>query len=115
MGFGRGSPSGSGRRTVALGEPQRALRGHRPEQALQSHLDVFPPGQRSLEFQPQPWVAGVLADGLEPDGEQVVGFKTVRQHARYPRLRLELKTALSWREDVEVALERLLGSMSPER
>jgi hypothetical protein len=44
-----------------------------------------------------------------------VGFKTVRQHARFPRLRLELKTALSWREDVEVALERLLGSMTPER
>jgi predicted N-acetyltransferase YhbS len=44
-----------------------------------------------------------------------VGFKTVRQHPHYPRLRLELKTALSWREDVEVALERLLGSMSPER
>jgi hypothetical protein len=45
-----------------------------------------------------------------------VGFKTVRPHARYPRLRLELKTALSWREDVEVALERLLGTMSsPER
>jgi hypothetical protein len=44
-----------------------------------------------------------------------VGFKTVRPHHRYPRLRLELKTALSWREDVEVALERLLGSMSPER
>jgi len=44
-----------------------------------------------------------------------VGFKTVRPHARFPRLRLELKTALSWREDVEVALERLLGSMTPER
>lgn len=44
-----------------------------------------------------------------------VGFKTVRPHARFPRLRLELKTALSWREDVEVALERLLGSMSPEK
>lgn len=44
-----------------------------------------------------------------------VGFKTVRPHNRYPRLRLELKTALSWREDVEVALERLLGSMTPER
>jgi GNAT superfamily N-acetyltransferase len=43
-----------------------------------------------------------------------VGFKTVRPHHRYPRLRLELKNALSWREDVEVALERLLGSMSPE-
>lgn len=43
-----------------------------------------------------------------------VGFKTVRPHPRYPRLRLELRTALSWREDVEVALERLLGSMTPE-
>jgi GNAT superfamily N-acetyltransferase len=43
-----------------------------------------------------------------------VGFKTVRPHHRYPRLRLELKSVLSWREDVEVALERLLGSMSPE-
>jgi GNAT superfamily N-acetyltransferase len=43
-----------------------------------------------------------------------VGFKTVRPHPRYPRLRLELKTAASWREDVEVALERLLGSMTPE-
>ena len=43
-----------------------------------------------------------------------VGFKTVRPHVRFPRLRLELKNTLSWREDVEVALERLLGSMSPE-
>ncbi len=43
-----------------------------------------------------------------------VGFKTVRPHPRFPRLRLELRNALSWREDVEVALERLLGSMSPD-
>lgn len=43
-----------------------------------------------------------------------VGFTTVRSHPRYPRLRLDLKTALSWREDVEVAVERLIGSMSPE-
>ena len=43
-----------------------------------------------------------------------VGFKTVRPHSRFPRLRLELKSAVSWREDVEVALERLLGSMSPD-
>lgn len=40
-----------------------------------------------------------------------VGFKTVRHHRRFPRLRLELKTALSWREDVEQALERILGSV----
>lgn len=43
-----------------------------------------------------------------------VGFKTVRAHPRYPRLRLELRSAVTWREDVEVALEKLLGSLTPE-
>ncbi|MBA3990336.1 MAG: GNAT family N-acetyltransferase [Propionibacteriales bacterium] len=43
-----------------------------------------------------------------------VGFKTVRPHPRYPRLRLDLRNAVSWREDVEEALERLLGSIRPE-
>jgi GNAT superfamily N-acetyltransferase len=43
-----------------------------------------------------------------------VGFKTVRPHPRFPRLRLDLKNAVSWREDMELALERLLGSMNPE-
>lgn len=43
-----------------------------------------------------------------------VGFKTVRPHPRYPRVRLDLRTALSWKSDVEYALERLLGSMSPD-
>nr|WP_242454293.1 hypothetical protein [Bailinhaonella thermotolerans] len=52
---------------------------------------------------------------LPADYLLAVGFKTVRPHLRFPRLRLELKNAVSWREDVEVALERLLGSMSPER
>jgi ribosomal protein S18 acetylase RimI-like enzyme len=51
---------------------------------------------------------------LPADYLLAVGFKTVRPHPAHPRLRLELKTAASWREDVEVALERLLGSMSPE-
>ena len=35
-------------------------------------------------------------------------------HHVFPRLRLDLRSALSWREDMEVALERLLGSMNPE-
>ena len=48
---------------------------------------------------------------LPADMLLAVGFKTVRAHPRYPRLRLELKTALSWREDVEQALERILGSV----
>ncbi|KAA2251337.1 GNAT family N-acetyltransferase [Solihabitans fulvus] len=41
-----------------------------------------------------------------------VGFKTVRPHPRWPRLRLDLRSALSWKEDVEAALERLLGSVT---
>jgi GNAT superfamily N-acetyltransferase len=40
-----------------------------------------------------------------------VGFKTVRPHHRFPRMRLDLKTAISWREDVELALERILGTV----
>jgi GNAT superfamily N-acetyltransferase len=48
---------------------------------------------------------------LPSDYLLAVGFKTVRPHARTPRLRLDLKTTVSWKEDVEYALERLLGSM----
>ncbi|OZM72690.1 GNAT family N-acetyltransferase [Amycolatopsis antarctica] len=43
---------------------------------------------------------------------QSVGFKTVRPHPKWPRLRLELRSAISWKEDVEAALERLLGQVS---
>ncbi len=41
-----------------------------------------------------------------------VGFKTVRPHSRWPRLRLELRSAITWKEDVEAALERLLNSVT---
>jgi len=40
-----------------------------------------------------------------------VGFKTVRDHHTFPRLRLDLRTALTWREDMEAAVERLLASV----
>ncbi len=40
-----------------------------------------------------------------------VGFKTVRAHEKWPRLRLELRSALSWKEDVEAALAELLGTI----
>jgi GNAT superfamily N-acetyltransferase len=44
-----------------------------------------------------------------------VGFKTHRAHPRYPRMRLELKSAVTWRDEVESALERLLGAVRPSR
>jgi GNAT superfamily N-acetyltransferase len=43
-----------------------------------------------------------------------IGFQTVRAHPRYPRLRLDLRTALTWRAELEVALERLRGAVQPE-
>jgi ribosomal protein S18 acetylase RimI-like enzyme len=75
--------------------------------------DLIRRGVKAVEaFGDRNWEAPACV--LPADYLLSVGFKTVRQHPRYPRLRLELKTAVSWREDVEVALERLLQSMSPE-
>lgn len=44
-----------------------------------------------------------------------VGFKTLRPHPRYPLFRLELRNVLTWRDDLEVALERWLGQLRPDR
>lgn len=44
-----------------------------------------------------------------------VGFKTHRTHAIAPRLRMDLKGAVTWREEVEGALERLLGAVRPPK
>lgn len=76
--------------------------------------DLTRRGVKAIEaFGDKQWTApGCM---LPVDYLLAVGFKTVRPHHRHPRLRMELRTALTWREDVEVALERLLGSMTPER
>ncbi len=75
--------------------------------------DLTRRGVRAIEaFGDERWERAACV--LPAEHLRSVGFKTVRPHARFPRLRLELKSAVSWREDVEVALERLLGSMSPD-
>lgn len=38
-----------------------------------------------------------------------VGFKTHRAHATSPRYRMDLRGAVTWREEVDTALERILG------
>lgn len=43
-----------------------------------------------------------------------VGFKTVRPHPRWPRLRLELRTVITLSEEVEVALDRIMDAVRPE-
>ena len=42
-----------------------------------------------------------------------VGFKTHRPHGTTPRMRMDLRTALTWRTEVEAALERLVGAVRP--
>lgn len=48
---------------------------------------------------------------LPADYLLAVGFKTVRPHPHTPRLRLDLKSVASWREDVEYALDKLFASI----
>ena len=42
-----------------------------------------------------------------------VGFKTQRPHPTTPRMRMDLRSALTWREEVEAAVERLVGVVRP--
>lgn len=46
---------------------------------------------------------------------QRVGFRTQRPHVRYPRMRMEMKSLLTWRDEMEAALARLLGVVRPAR
>ena len=43
-----------------------------------------------------------------------VGFTTQRAHGTTPRLRMELRTALTWRTPVEATLQRLVGAVRPQ-
>lgn len=40
-----------------------------------------------------------------------VGFRAQRPHPRYPRVRMDLRTAVTWREELGTAAERLLGAV----
>lgn len=40
-----------------------------------------------------------------------VGFKTQRPHPVTPRMRMDLRSALTWRDEVEAAIDRLVGAV----
>lgn len=42
-----------------------------------------------------------------------VGFKTQRGHATTPRMRMELRNAVTWRSEVGAAVERLVEAVRP--
>ena len=43
-----------------------------------------------------------------------VGFKTVRPHRRWPRLRMDLRSSAPLSAEVEVVIDRLIEAVSPE-
>lgn len=43
-----------------------------------------------------------------------VGFKTHRAHPATPRMRMELRSTVTWRDEVEAALEKLVGVVRPK-
>ncbi len=66
---------------------------------------------RMAEDDPDSPDAAALGCLLPADYLLAVGFKTIRPHPRTPRLRLDVKSTVTWKEDVEYALDRLLASM----
>jgi len=76
-------------------------------------------GIRAVEAFGDARTPGADADGhpgpcvLPADYLLHVGFKTHRPHPRHPRMRLEVKSAVTWRSEVEAALEKLLGVVRP--
>jgi GNAT superfamily N-acetyltransferase len=71
--------------------------------------ELVPRGVKAIE------AFGATGDGsrgclMPADYLRSVGFKTVRPHPTYPRLRMDLKSTVSWRYDVEYALEKIFGT-----
>jgi ribosomal protein S18 acetylase RimI-like enzyme len=60
----------------------------------------------------------------DPDGGDCVlpagflsalGFRTQRAHPAYPRMRMELRSTLTWKDEVEQAIGALLGAVRPAK
>lgn len=76
--------------------------------------DVIRRGVRAVEAFGRPVESNDPAMACLPPTEFLlaVGFKTVRPHHSTPRLRLDIRSIVAWREDAGSAVERLLASIS---
>jgi GNAT superfamily N-acetyltransferase len=69
--------------------------------------DVLRRGVRAMEAYGSP---GRRDECMLPtDFLLAVGFRTARDHSAYPRMRMDLRTALRWRSEVEQAVEKLFA------
>jgi hypothetical protein len=75
--------------------------------------DVMKRGFRALEaFGDSKWAEPACV--LPTDFLTAAGFTVVREHPVHPRLRLDLRSTVTWRSEVEAAVERLIGAIRPE-
>lgn len=89
--------------------PGRQYQGHGKALVQAAAKDLLGRGFRAIEaFGDLRWKEPACL--LPAEHLQAAGFEIVRPHPAFPRLRLELRTAVSWRADVELALDRLLGA-----
>lgn len=91
--------------------PEHADRGLARMLVQGMAADLARRGVRAVEAVAASSGSGIGTECLVPaDFLLAVGFTTVRPHPRTPRLRLDLRTTVVWREDMlEAALDRLLG------
>lgn len=76
--------------------------------------DLVPRGVAAVEaFGHTGGSAGTDDCLLPADFLGAVGFKTQRAHGTTPRMRMELRTTRTWMNEVEMALERLVGAVRP--
>jgi GNAT superfamily N-acetyltransferase len=75
--------------------------------------DVMKRGFRAMEaFGDSKWAEPACV--LPTDFLLAAGFVTVREHPVNPRLRLDLRSTVTWRSEVEAAVEKLMGAIRPE-
>jgi GNAT superfamily N-acetyltransferase len=83
--------------------------------ALEAFGDARAPADASADTSAVTWEHGYGHCVLPADFLLAVGFRTQRPHPRYPRMRMELRAAVTWRDEVEQALEKLMGAVRPHR
>jgi len=105
--------AGSGLGRVVMQHVVKDLVKRGDIRALEAIGDTRAPDRRAWARSEGPVPGGSCA--LPAEHLLAVGFKTVRAHPTYPRMRLDLRTALTWRDEVEAALDRLLGVVRPMR
>ncbi len=69
------------------------------------------PSRDGVEPEPADLPDGPKACTVPQGFAEAVGFHTVAEHHRYPRMRMELSGESGWKADVEAALDRLLESI----